>query len=89
MNFFFFRKTAGYILFEHKRKEEILEKFKVEPVDEKLRRYKSNRLHVTTMNSNRMTKIMLNYRTNGRRRHGRALKRLLDEAEAGVPRPKS
>ena len=33
-----------YSFFDHKRNEEILEKLKVEPVDEKLRRYKSNLL---------------------------------------------
>jgi len=36
----FFRKTAGYT---HKRNKEILEEFKVEPVDKKLRRYRANR----------------------------------------------
>jgi hypothetical protein len=34
----FFRRTARYTLFEHKKNEEILEELKVEPVDEKLRR---------------------------------------------------
>ena len=34
----FFRRTAGYNLFDHKRNEEILEELKVETVDEKLRR---------------------------------------------------
>jgi hypothetical protein len=38
----FFRRPAGYILFDNKRKEESLEELKVEPVDKKLRRYKSN-----------------------------------------------
>jgi hypothetical protein len=53
----FFRRTAGYTLFDHKRNEEILEELKVKPVDEKLRRYKSNWLqHVTRMNNNRMSK---------------------------------
>jgi hypothetical protein len=33
----FFRRTAGYTLFDQKRNKEILEQFKVEPVDEKLR----------------------------------------------------
>jgi hypothetical protein len=37
----FFRRTERYTLLEHKRNEEILEELKVEPVDEKLRRYKS------------------------------------------------
>ena len=38
----FFRGTAGYTHFDHKMNEEILEGLKVEPADEKLRRYKSN-----------------------------------------------
>jgi len=36
------------------------------------------------MNENRMTKIMLNYRPNGRRQLGRPLKKLPDEAETGL-----
>jgi hypothetical protein len=43
-----------------------LEELKVEPVEEKLRRYKSHWLqHVSRMNNNRMPKIMLKYRPNG------------------------
>ena len=42
-------------------------------------RYKSNwPKYVTRMNNNRMPKIILNYRPNGRRWLGRPLKRLLD-----------
>jgi len=53
---------------------EILAGLKVEPADEKLRKQKSNWLrHVTRMNSNRMPKVMLNCRPNGRRRLGRIL----------------
>jgi hypothetical protein len=37
----FFRRNAGHTLFDHRRNEEILEEVKVEPVDEKIRRYKS------------------------------------------------
>jgi hypothetical protein len=37
-------KNFKYSIFDHKRYEEILEKLKVDPVDEKLRRYKSNSL---------------------------------------------
>jgi hypothetical protein len=72
---------------DHKRNEDILEKLKVEPVDEKLRRYKSNWLrHVS-----RMKKLQdaENNSPNGRRRLGRPLKRLLDEAETGLSRPNS
>jgi hypothetical protein len=85
-----FRRTAGYTLFYHKSNEEILEELKIEPVDEKLRRCKSNWLrHVTRMDSNRMPKIMLNCRANGRRRLGITLKGLSDEAETGLSRPNS
>jgi len=55
-----------------------------------LRRYKSDWLrHVTSMNNSRMPKIMVNCRPNGRRRIGRLLKRLLDEAETGLSMPTS
>jgi hypothetical protein len=62
--------------------EEILEQLKVESADEKLRRYKSNWLrHVTRLNNNRAPKIMLNYRSKGRRKFGIPFKRLLNEDE--------
>jgi hypothetical protein len=84
----FLRGTAGYTLFDDKRKEEIFERLTGEAVDEKLSRYKSNWLrHVTRMNNNRMPKIMLNYRPNGPRQLGRSLKRLLGEAKTGLSRP--
>jgi hypothetical protein len=48
----------------HRKNGEILEELKVEPVYEKLRRYKLNwLLHITKMN-NRMSRIMLIYRPN-------------------------
>jgi len=51
---------------------------KVERVDEKRRRCKSNWLrHVTRMNSNRMAKIILTCGSNGRRRLQRPLKWLI------------
>jgi hypothetical protein len=36
-----FRRTSEYTIFDHMRNEDILEEYKVEPVDEKLRRQKS------------------------------------------------
>jgi hypothetical protein len=36
-----FRRTARYTLYDHKRNLVILEELKVEPVEEKLRRFKS------------------------------------------------
>jgi len=35
-----FQKNCPYTLFDHKGKDEIWEEMKVEPVDERLRRYK-------------------------------------------------
>jgi len=53
-------KTADY-----KINEEILEEFKVEPTDEKLRRYKSNWLrHATRINNKKTPNVMLKYTTN-------------------------
>ena len=74
--------------FDQKTNEDISEGLNVELVDEKQRRYKSNwQRHVTKMNNNnRVPKIMLNCRPNGRRRLGRTLKRLLDETETGLSR---
>jgi hypothetical protein len=37
-----FRRAVGYIPFDRKRDEEILEDLEAGPVDEKQRRYKSN-----------------------------------------------
>jgi hypothetical protein len=58
----YFTRTGGYSLFDHTRNKEILEGVKVEPVDEKLRRYTSNWLRHVTRTNNRMPKIRLNYR---------------------------
>jgi hypothetical protein len=86
----FFRITSGCTFFDYIQKEEVLEEFKVEPTDEKPRRYKSNRLrHVTRTNNNRMPKIMLNYRPNERKWLGRPLSRLIEEAETNLSRPYS
>jgi hypothetical protein len=66
----FQKNSRVHPLGRQKENEELLEELKLEPVDEELRRYKSNWLrHVTRMNKKRnyMAKIMLNYRPNGRR----------------------
>jgi hypothetical protein len=67
-----------------------LEEFKLVRVDEKLRSYKWNWLrHITRTNNKRMPEIILNYWPNGLRWLGRPLRRLLDEAVAGILRPNS
>jgi ABC-type ATPase involved in cell division len=36
----FMRRTAGYILLDHRKNEDILEEIKVDPVENKLAQYK-------------------------------------------------
>ena len=76
-----FRRTARYTLFDYKRNGEILEEFKVEPVEEIILvklvgTYKNNEQH-------KDAKAVMNCRPHGRRRLGRPLKKLLDKAETG------
>jgi len=82
----FFRTAAACCsLSDHERRQEVLEQLEGEPVDEKLGRYKLNWLrHATGMDSSSMAEVMLSYRPSGPSRRGRSLKRLLDEAEAGL-----
>jgi len=85
-----FPKNSRVHPFENRRNEEVLEELQAEPVDEKLRRHKSNwLLHLTRMNTNKVPELMLNYIPNGRRRLGRLLTRLLDEAESSLSRSNS
>jgi len=80
-----FQKNSWCTLFDHSRNEEIFEDLKGEPIEEKLRRCKSDWLrHITRMNSSKMAKMVMNCRPNGRRRLGRSLKRQLQEAETGL-----
>jgi hypothetical protein len=53
----FFRRRAGYILFNHKSNEEILEELKVEPDEKTLTRYQSHWPRLgTRKKNNRMPK---------------------------------
>jgi hypothetical protein len=60
-----------------------LEGVTAEPVEKKLRRYKSNWQQENAKNNVEL------YRPNRCRQIGRPLKRLLDEAETGLSRPNS
>jgi hypothetical protein len=63
-----FFRREGYILFDHEGNEESLEELKVKQLTRNIR----------------LPKVILNYRPNGGRRLGRPLKKLLEEAEAGI-----
>jgi len=61
----FFRRIAKNTFYDQKRNENIFEEVRVEPVNEKLRTYKSNWLRqATRIKNNRMPKIMWNFRPN-------------------------
>jgi hypothetical protein len=84
------RRTAGYTLLDHKRKEEILEELRVSSLEEKPCTYRHNSLqHVYRVEGYRLSKQLLNNHPKERRRPGRPLKRLLDgvnaETETGHP----
>jgi hypothetical protein len=73
------RRTARYIWTDYKTNAQIAKKLKITPILDKLLEYKGNRIqHVNRMPRNRLPGVMKHYSPNGRRNHGRPLKRLLD-----------
>jgi hypothetical protein len=63
-----FQNKSRAQFFDHKSNEDTLEELKFEQVDEKLQRYKLERLQdVTGMYISSAAEVMLNCRTNGRR----------------------
>ena len=69
-------RTEGYTLCDNKNNEDVLQELKGEPVDENLRKYNPNWLHLTRMNTKRTPKLIPSYRPNERRQLGRLLKKL-------------
>jgi hypothetical protein len=59
--------------------KEIAKDFKITPILDKPLEHKRSRIqHVSRMPRNRLPRVMKYYSPNGRRNHGRTLKRLLD-----------
>jgi hypothetical protein len=75
----FMRKTAIYIWSDYKRND-ILKELKTESVTGKMLKYKNNWIqHVNKMQTDRIPKLLKNYKPRGRRNRGRPTKRLLDD----------
>jgi hypothetical protein len=79
---------TGYSLQDYRRNEDILEEIKADPVEMKLGPYKQELLnYISRIEGLSYPKQILDYRSIGRRRPGRPLKRLLDgysgETETG------
>jgi len=72
------QKSYGIHTFEQKKNLETVIKMETEPVEEKLRRYKSNWLIYIKNDPQNIAKIMMNYRSKGLRCLGISLKGLLD-----------
>ena len=73
----FLRPTAGYILWDKKRSSDIREQL---GINNKLTQYKINwREHIQRIHDNRLRKIILNYKPEGRRNIGRPLTRWKDD----------
>jgi hypothetical protein len=72
----FMRKTAGPTLWDHKRNEEILRNFEVEPISKFIQNYRAKwKEHIEKMDSSRIPNNLLNYKPHGKRSLGRPLKR--------------
>ena len=75
----YMRRTAGYSWTDYKTNAQIAKELKITPILDKLLEYKRNWIqHVNRMPRNRLPRVMKHYSPNGRRNHGRPLKRLLD-----------
>jgi len=75
----YMRITAGYTWTDYKTNTQITKELKITQILDKLLEYKRNWIqHVNRIPRNRLSKVKKHYSPNGRRNHGRTLKRLLD-----------
>jgi len=75
----YLRRTAGYTWTDYKTNARIAKELKITPILDKLLEYKRSWIqHVNRMPRNRSHRVRKYYCPNGRRNHGRPLKRLLD-----------
>ncbi|KAJ4435845.1 hypothetical protein ANN_18464 [Periplaneta americana] len=75
-NFYF---EAGYTKWNHKRNENVMEELQLEPVINHVKHYRNNWInHLHRMRRDRIPKVMLHYRPNGKRSLGRPKKRWIE-----------
>ncbi|KAJ4435991.1 hypothetical protein ANN_18615 [Periplaneta americana] len=81
----FIRYTAGYTKWNHKRNEDVMEELQLETVINHVKHYRNNWInHLHRMRRDRIPKVMLHYRPNGKRSLGRPKKRRIENS-TGVP----
>ncbi|KAJ4439274.1 hypothetical protein ANN_07394 [Periplaneta americana] len=62
----------GYTKWDHKRNEDVMEELQLEPVVNHVKHYQKNWInHLHRMRTDRIPKVMLHYRPNGKRSLGR------------------
>ncbi|KAJ4431868.1 hypothetical protein ANN_20474 [Periplaneta americana] len=72
---------AGYTKWDHKHNEDVMEELQLEPVINHVKRYQNNWInHLHRMRRDRIPKIMLHYRPNGKRSLGRPKKRWIENS---------
>ncbi|KAJ4433350.1 hypothetical protein ANN_15609 [Periplaneta americana] len=77
----FMRYTAGYMKCDHKRNEDVIEELQLEPVINHVKHYQNNWInHLHCMHRDRIPKVMLHYRPNGKRSPGRPKKRWIENS---------
>ncbi|KAJ4445485.1 hypothetical protein ANN_07293 [Periplaneta americana] len=77
----FMRYTAGYTKWDHKRNEDVMEELRLEPVINHVKHYQNNWVnHLHRMHRDRIPKVMLHYRPNGKRSLGRSKKRWIENS---------
>jgi len=75
----YMRRTTGYTWTDCNTNKQIAKEIKITPILDRLLEYKRNWIqHVNRMPRNTLPRVMKHYSPNGRRNHGRLLKRLLD-----------
>ncbi|KAJ4434837.1 hypothetical protein ANN_23408 [Periplaneta americana] len=73
------RYTAGYTKWDHKRSEDVMEELQLEHVVNHVKHYRNNWInHLHRMRRDRIPKVMLHYRPNGKRSLGRPKKRWIE-----------
>ncbi|KAJ4448977.1 hypothetical protein ANN_00369 [Periplaneta americana] len=75
------RYTAGYTKWDHKRNEDVMEELQLEPVINHVKHYRNNWInHLHRMRRDRIPKVILHYRPNGKRSLGRPKKRWIENS---------
>ncbi|KAJ4452290.1 hypothetical protein ANN_03810 [Periplaneta americana] len=76
---------AGYTKWDHKRNEDVMEELQLEPVINHVKNYRNNWInHLHRMHRDRIPKVMLHYRPNGKRSLGCPKKRWIENSTSTV-----